>query len=87
MRVKKEETGSIALPSKIFVYRDGVGAGDISKIKSIEVESIRVRLSFVVFVAIDSNCYFFFFRFHFRKPVWRLAGLPGRKTTTRALLT
>jgi aubergine-like protein len=44
-----------SLPSSIIVYRDGVGAGDIPRLKETEIAALKVRLngstrgSFVIF--------------------------------------
>jgi aubergine-like protein len=33
------------LPEKIIVYRDGVGAGDIARLKDTEVAALRVIMN------------------------------------------
>ena len=35
------------LPEKIIVYRDGVGAGDIARLKDTEVAALKVLIVFV----------------------------------------
>lgn len=32
------------LPEKIIVYRDGVGAGDIARLKETEIAALRVKI-------------------------------------------
>jgi aubergine-like protein len=34
-----------SLPSSIIVYRDGVGAGDIPRLKDTEIAALKVRLN------------------------------------------
>ena len=33
------------LPEKIFVYRDGIGAGDVDKARNVEIELAKVNIA------------------------------------------
>ena len=43
------------LPEKIIVYRDGVGAGDIARLKDTEVAALRVIMRMTVCGKIEAR--------------------------------
>ena len=48
------------LPTDIFFYRDGVGAGDINRIKEFELEALKVIQCYFVYIILYVICIDYF---------------------------